>query len=117
MAPSWALEGLWGGGGSLGCVNRESCAQAPKGVAYASFDTPKKQLLSKAWQACQQWAWTALGGRKNSLRGGGGGALEPLFQTPPSLRAPVTGPHKGGRGGGGPEVPQHIWLKMISEMR
>ena len=42
--------------------------------------------------------------------------------TPHPFRAPVTGTPDGltweaGGGGGGPEVPQHMWLKMIPTMR
>ena len=57
------------------------------------------------------------GGKKVCARGG---SFEPLFETPPPpFWAWVTGTPDGplGRFRGGPEVPQHIWLKMIPTMR
>ena len=39
----------------------------------------------------------------------GGGSFEALSRTPPSLRRA----DRGGWGGGGPEVPQHISVKRI----
>ena len=53
------------------------------------------------------------------VRGGGGGHSSPFPGTPPPFWAPdglmVTpnGLTVTGEVGGGPEVPQHIWLKMI----